>query len=239
VSRTLSWCLRAGALFVALVAALAFAPVGRADAATITVTTNADGAVAVDAQCTLREAMQNAADNAATNVDCPAGDTGGDTIEFAADTTVVLASNLPFVNSGGPLTIDGTGRVVEIDGNGLNTQAVFWIFAPGDVTLRAITVRNGGRGAVESGGTVAVVRSVLRNNTTISGGGGLRNTGGTATVTDSTISGNTVSGGGGGIQSFGGGSLTVTGTTISGNTSTGGQAAVSSSPTRRRSQTAR
>jgi CSLREA domain-containing protein len=49
-------------------------------AATITVTGNADG-IAVDGQCSLREAITAANTNAPSN-ECPPGDAGADVINF-------------------------------------------------------------------------------------------------------------------------------------------------------------
>ena len=68
-----------------VVVALLSVPADAANAAILTVTTNDGGAPAVDGQCSLREAIQNAVNNALTHADClVAGDASPalDTIQF-------------------------------------------------------------------------------------------------------------------------------------------------------------
>jgi hypothetical protein len=105
-----SACLPSLALGAALSLA-AFAPLDAAQAATLTVTTT-DVTIAVDAVCSLPEAVQNANDNAATNVDCAAGDAGLDTIEFdptevPSGSTITLDDTLGVIDA---LAITGPGR---------------------------------------------------------------------------------------------------------------------------------
>src|SRR5437867_197787 len=86
-----------------------------AHAASLTVTTIAD-TTTTDGFCSLREAITNANNNAATFSDCAAG-TGNDTITFsgAGLGTVILASALPNITDASGLTINGGGGVI-IDG---------------------------------------------------------------------------------------------------------------------------
>jgi len=82
-----------------------------ARAASIVVNSNADNTT-TDGLCTLREAITNANNDAATYPDCTAGSTA-DTITFAADYTITLTgSQLPTVNS--TITINGNGAARTI-----------------------------------------------------------------------------------------------------------------------------
>ena len=74
-----------------LVSSAAFPTNVRADS--LTVNSLAD-TVAIDGNCTLREAIQNANNDAATNADCAAG-SGADTITFSVSGTITLGSILP------------------------------------------------------------------------------------------------------------------------------------------------
>src|SRR5436190_646596 len=92
-----------------VVAALLSLPADDAHAAVLTVTTNDGGAPAVDGFCSLREAIQNAVNNAATNADCPAGQASPtlDEIRFniGGGGLQTIAPTSTFNNlSGGPLT---------------------------------------------------------------------------------------------------------------------------------------
>jgi hypothetical protein len=91
----------------ALLLALALLMPPPALAAGIVVTTANEGIAAGDG-CSLREAITNAnADNQSGSAECNAG-SGADTITFAGDYTITLASTLPDLT--GNLTIDGTGH---------------------------------------------------------------------------------------------------------------------------------
>jgi len=66
-------------------------------AAAITVNSLADASVSGNGQCTLREAITNANNNAdSSGGDCGAG-SGTDTITFSLNGTITLASTLPSV----------------------------------------------------------------------------------------------------------------------------------------------
>ncbi len=117
------------ALLIVLLAVVAL-PVTPARAATLEVTSIVD-AVAVNGICTLREAIVNANNDAATNADCLAG-TGNDTITFniaIASPTITLGSVLPAITDGDGLTIDGTnlnaaGGEVTLSGAGASESQV-------------------------------------------------------------------------------------------------------------------
>lgn len=107
---------------------------------------------AVDGTCSLREAVSNANDNAATHADCPAGDAIAiDTITFAPhvlDIVIGDAGNLVFTDAAG-LVLDGGGHVT-LDGADSN-RIVFVI--PGAVaTLRGLTLTRGFVTNFETGG---------------------------------------------------------------------------------------
>jgi len=91
-------------------------PVKNVYAAALVVTSNAD-VVAVNGVCTLREALANANNDAATNVDCAAG-TGVDTITFSAPMTITLTASLPNITDADLLTINGGSNVI-VSGNNL------------------------------------------------------------------------------------------------------------------------
>jgi len=97
--------------------ALTFSAVGvtPAHAAGITVNSLSDNTT-VDGNCSLREAIRNANDNAATYGDCPAG-SGADTITFSVSGTITLGSTLTAIADADGLTLDGTGQTVTISGN--------------------------------------------------------------------------------------------------------------------------
>ena len=136
-----------------------------AGAAGISVT-RGDDAVGTGDGCTVREAIVNAnQDNQSGSTDCGPG-SGADTLIFAGDYTITLASALPNLTSN--LTIDGAGRSVTVSGN--NAVRVFTIMSSAVVTLSHL--------------------SIIRGNSDI--GGGIHNNG-TLTVSNSTFSGNSAS----------------------------------------------
>ena len=109
------------AAILALALTLILATPRPAQAAAMVVTTVAD-TVAVDATCSLREAMQNAIANDGANVDCAAGEATGDTITFdptITGGTITLTSAFPTVtvNATDSTIIDGNGRNITISGN--------------------------------------------------------------------------------------------------------------------------
>ncbi len=169
-------------LFVALAVLLTLlAPMATptAHAATCTVTTNADSGAG-----SLREKIADAT--------C-------DTINFAGDYTITLASQLLIAHN---LTIDGAGHSVTVSGN--NAVRVFYVHSGTTFNLQNITVANG--------------KDIPA---TVYGGGGMYNDGGTVTVTNSTFSGNSASLFGAGIVNIRTGTLTVISSTFVGNSAAG------------------
>jgi len=227
------------ALFLSLLGgALTVTP---ARAASIVVNTNADN-VTVDGLCTLREAITNANNDAATNPDCTAG-SGADTITFAADYTITLTgSQLPAIT--GTLTINGIGPTsantiiqasscdpINLPGGCVPTvNRVFQVSSTGNLTLDMLTVRygycdgtcpddhpvGGIGGGILNDGVVTIKNSTISNNKTDFSAGGIYSLGtSTLTVLNSTIANNSTGSQGGGMWVAKG---SVVNSTIVGNT---------------------
>lgn len=183
------------AIAVALLAAPA--PVG---AATIVVTTLTDSDAA-DADCSLREAIVAANDDAA-HQGCAAG-AGPDRIEFAAGGVITLGSDLPTITK--DLTLAGP----PLAPSGLPALTVH-----GDD--HRLLLLNGN----PNGRTLAVERLTLRNGLSAAGGGCIRfRTGDHLIVEDSRILSCRGENAGGGILGDGAASLTIRRSTIAGNVS--------------------
>ncbi|MCK6577560.1 MAG: CSLREA domain-containing protein [Anaerolineae bacterium] len=188
-------------------------------AASIVVDSAADGAPAVDGDCTLREAIENANDDAATNADCAAG-SGADIITFSVggpitltsgDQLVILDADPDTLTITGPMTIIGSGSRVFLVGNDTTNDAV-----ARTLILNGVIVQSGdgtglsGGSASENGGCVLVrPNSTLDMNgatvedcySTANGGGIYADEDSTVTVNSaSIIDGNTAEGNGGGIS---------------------------------------
>lgn len=169
----------------------------------------ADGTDADDGICTLVEAIENANNDAATNVDCAAG-SGADDITLTTNVTLTAPAagpmgsqhGLPLVNS--TITIEGGGFSITRGGGSPDFRIMALVY-PGDVTLNNVTVSGGrianpygrsiGGGIFNNGGILTLNNSTLSGNTAaalgeeLAYGGGLYNKG-DATFTDSTVSGN-------------------------------------------------
>ena len=171
-------------------------------AATIPVTTT-DDAVSADAVCSLREALNAANSDTASN-GCPAG-SGADEITLRAATYRLTrpGSDDADVNAGGDLdvtsavTFRGAGAsVTTIDGN--LADRVLDVTAGGVVTVRDLTITRGHApdGAV---GTSEIAGSGLNvnggNGRAGASGGGIRSAG-ALTVVSSTIVANLAGAGG-------------------------------------------
>ena len=144
-------------LTAALLAGMAMSailpPVARANEITV-----ADGVVdiAIDGQCSLKEAIINANDDAATHPDCPPGN-GDDTINLAAGATYTLATvdnetdgpnGLPSITS--QITINGNGATIQRDPSYAcpedgddNDFRIFHVESTGNLTLNELTVSSG------------------------------------------------------------------------------------------------
>ena len=206
---------------------------GEANAATIVVNTLADNLIAGDGQCTLREAIVNANDNAATSPDCAAGEGVPvvDVIQFQAGLsgTIALDPNVDGPYSGQleireSVTINGPGRDV-LTISGASSSRVFYIYtagATGDVTLTGMEIADGiplcGEGCSSFGAGVLAINSDLtltdvrvRNNSAFN------------PVSPALIPG--PSGGppfGGGIAKLGSGTLAITNSEVRENLAIGG-----------------
>jgi hypothetical protein len=192
-----------------VLAAIAFlALTAPANAAVITVNTNADLLDPLDGLCSLREAVINANANAAGG-GCAGGEAAAsDTIALAqVDPTLARAgANEDFaqtgdldVRAGGPLVVEGHGGAIS----GAQIDRVFEVHVGASLTLRDVTIRSGlapsGQpgGGVLNLGTLAVADSVLTVNrieTPAPGvdggsGGGIFSTG-TLTLSNTIVSDN-------------------------------------------------
>lgn len=169
-------------------------------AATYTVTNTADSGAG-----SLRQAILDANASAANDVivfQSPFFDTAR---------TITLSSGEVTIANNGSLTIDGPGAdLLTISGNN-----VFRVIEIGDfatVTLKGMTVTNGGGGFTGQGGgilnnlgTLTINDSVITGNyAPFTGGGGIYNNQGTVTLNRSTVHNNTATGGGGGLYNSSG-----------------------------------
>ena len=175
-------------------------------AATLTVTSLADGGVAscapLSLTCTLRQAIAAAAH--------------GDTINITATGTIILGGTELVIDKN--LTITGPGASsLTISGNLLSR--VFLINSGITANISGLTIQNGrdgyGGGGIFNYGTLTLTNSTLSSNSAYDYGGGIYNEYGTLTLTNSTVSDNTSTYGGGIFNK--GGMLTLTNSTVSGN----------------------
>lgn len=184
-----------------------------AAAASITVNTTAD-TVTTDGQCSLREALTNALNNAATYPDCAAG-SGDDTITFTVNGTITLLSALPSITGSDALEIIGNGAANTII-SGNDQWQIFFVSGGATLTISGVTIANGYGmlgGGLYSQGTLTVTNSIFSDNSAQTGGGLYSQ--GTLTVTNSSFRGNSTVGDGGGL--FNWGPLTITNSTFSDN----------------------
>jgi CSLREA domain-containing protein len=200
-------------------------------AAGITVNTAADEAT-TNGSCSLREAIINANNDAASKPDCAAG-SGIDSIAFAGNYTITLAGTaLPSIQSAIVINGNGAGNTIIQANASPNTAtyAVFLISNTADVNLNGLTVRNGrcdgtcNGGGIANAGTLTVANSTLTGNSAGAYGGAIENDG-TLTVTNSTLSGNSAKFGGAIHSDFA--NLTITNSVLSGNAATSAGGAIS------------
>jgi LPXTG-site transpeptidase (sortase) family protein len=187
-------------------------------AATLSVTTSADSTVN-DGDCSLREAIINANDNANTWTDCTGVGYGNDTISFAASvTTVTLSAPLPNITDAAGLTIDGLipNGMVTLDGDGtyrvlsVDTGAILWL---ADLHIYDGQATGADGGAILNNGTLYLNNSFLSQNYAGQNGGAIFNaSGSTVEITNSTLEFNQSNMDGGGIYNEG--TLTVANSTL-------------------------
>ena len=227
-----SW--RWGLLALALLTLIGTLRPPAAHASNITV---AAGEVAVSAngQCSLREAIINANNDAATHVDCVAG-SGADIITLPSSATFAIADSYASYsgNTGLPqvtthITVEGNGST--IDRNSATEFRLFAISSAGNLTLNDLTLTDGavntdrGGGAVMTdGGTLTINDSTLSGHSgnNSQGGGAIHARGGTTTINRSTLHTNQANNGGGGgaIYADNSATINVTDSTIRNNTAT-------------------
>lgn len=110
-------------------------------AATITVDTT-DGGATDDGECSLSEAIESANAGGDTNDDCVDGADGGqDTIQFEDGLgTIVLSADLPAIEAGEDLTIDGNGP----DNTIIDGDDIYTVFHATDanLTIQDVTIQN-------------------------------------------------------------------------------------------------
>ena len=197
-------------------------PGGSAQAATIVVNGTAD-MIADDGQCTLREAIiaaNNDAASGASGGECAAG-SGDDTITLPAGTyTLTLGSEL-IINT--TMTVTGAGAegtIIQASSTpGVANSRVFTVTS-GNASISHVTVRHGNAAAFGGGinnvnGAVTLSNSTVTDNVSNDLGGGVYNEG-TMTIVNTTIRNNTSTvNPGGGISNFG--TLTLDRSTVRGN----------------------
>lgn len=187
---------------------------GFAQAATITVTTTADGSV--PAECTLRDAIAAANTNAAVNA-CAAGDPGQDQIVFAPGVAGTIALTNGQIDIIEPSVITGPGAAdLTIDAGAASRH--FQIDAGADAIIGGLTLINGATfvdyergGAIYSESDLTLDGVVLTNNVThgqYSDGGAVALLNADLTIAGGQVVGNQTIGAsspGGAIAVYGGG----------------------------------
>jgi len=206
-------------LFGLLVAACTPSPVCD-PAYTVTKTADTNDGVCSPADCSLREAIDNA--NA-----CP----GAQTINLpAGDYPLTLAGADEDANQTGDLDITDDLTIVGEGApsiNGMNQDRVFEIFDPASVTLDLLILTNGRAqlgGAVRNHGNLTIRSGSIHSNVAAvppggagaSSGGGIFNEAGTLTLMGTQLFGNTADEGGG-IHNFATASLTAENVLVQGN----------------------
>lgn len=187
-----------------------FGSIQQVYAATIMVTTFADN-LALNGDCSLREAIQAA--NTDTAVDaCPAGSSAAmDTIQLSAGTYILGLNNATFgeedLNQTGDLDITGGLTIKGIDSSTTNISTtvaldrVMQILPGATVILIGESINNGhssqNGGAIFNSGALTLQSVVIQNSSADGDGGGLFNDSGTVTVNDGTINDNQSHHGGG------------------------------------------
>ena len=214
---------------VALALGTALAP-SLAHAATITVNSLADAPLPIvpvtDGQCTLREAIENANDDAATHPDCAAG-SGADTIDFSVTGTIVQTFNNAF-HPASSMSIVGPGAaLLTIDGDTPATGTIFAEVFNDTFSISGITVANGQSTGIRIRGAASatVADTVITGNTAPAAAGLYLYDIQEATVLNTVISGNTATGGTG-LWANRVWDLTIENSEISGNHATGSNAGV-------------
>lgn len=227
--------MRVAALVTAVVTAAVITPYllhqpTLAQDATINVTT-LDDTIAADDECSLREALINAANAAAVHADCTAGAATNEVV-IPAGTVVLNGTSLPV---SGDILIRGAG-MDETAVSGDSASAVFSVDSTGGVTFEDLEIRDGD--AVAGGAglrhllgnlTLEGVRFVQNHSTDAGGALDSHFLAGHVRITSSEFIGNSSDNFGGAIAFNGEGdprSLALADTHFEGNSTTGGGGAV-------------
>ncbi len=207
------------------------APQGKTQAANIFVN-DPTTTVAVDGNCSLPEAIQNAnlpGGGDVTGGDCVAGDAGPDDVYLQNNVTESALYNVPAYgsNTGLPVvtsdvTIHGNGNYISGD----NLYRVLAVAGAGILTLDNVTVRNGfayvGGGIFNNGGTVNLYNDCRVIDNYASRGGGIFNTNnGTFNVDNSVVDDNVATYRGGGVYNELGGTVNIYNSSVNDNASIG------------------
>jgi uncharacterized repeat protein (TIGR01451 family) len=216
-------------LVLALEGILILLPISVVYANIIIVTTNTPG-INLDGECSLAEAIINANDDAATQVDCSVGG-GIDTIELENDAIYSLTAvnnntdgpnGLPSITS--EIIINGNNAIIRRDNDSVDGFRIFHVAGGGSLILNNLTVENGlitgDGGGIWNAGNLTISESRLLGNQANGEngtggypgqggngggfGGGIFNSG-TLTITHSTLSNNLAVGGNGGNSCCAGG----------------------------------
>jgi CSLREA domain-containing protein len=188
-------------------------PAGAQGATTITVNTTADELNA-DGDCSLREAIQAANTNAATDA-CPAG-SGPDSIAFRSNVRGTIALTLGELSITETLTIRGPGpSKLAVSGN--NSSRVFNITA-GSAQILGLRITGGNGGGIANFAALTLKDSRVDHNTATLGGGIHTAPSSTLTLERSLVSENQAIEGGGIYAQFGSGTVTLRSSQVRGNT---------------------
>lgn len=224
-----------------LAAAIGTVVAGGAHAATITVTTNADGPLgSITGECTLRAAVAAAHQDAAVD-GCTSGSPGADDIVF--DTSLensTITLNVGQMQITEPLSITGPvpGDSAGLAISGDNASRIFHVQAT-EFELDSLTLMEGrttldtarGGAIYADDATLSLEQVLLTDNSTTgtdSQGGAIFARNGETNLTDSRVSGNQTTGTGGyysgtpgGGLEFSRGDATLTNTRVTGNSASG------------------
>jgi CSLREA domain-containing protein len=200
----------------------------------ITVNTTQDNTT-TNSLCSLREAITNSNDDAATYPDCGAGVPTIDLISFDAGlgyATITLTSNLPSIVAGNIVTIAAANHII-IHGNDLYRP--FYVSSGATLNLQNLIISHGyynaSGGGLTNAGTTSLTRVTFASNTADGSAGGVFNTA-TLTVVRSTFLGNFAGNDGGAIDNFGTtANATISNSTFAINTANYGGAVLNNSGT--------
>ncbi|MBN2002623.1 MAG: DUF11 domain-containing protein [Anaerolineae bacterium] len=168
-----------------------------------------------DGYCTLREALINANDDAATWPDCAAGN-GADTIYLTnLSGQLLLLSDLPSITDTDGLTLQGPGAAqLTLSGGGL--YRIFNVENGAPLTVRHITLARASSTSTGSairaanGSAIEVWSSAILTSTNSA----INIEGGSLKAIDSVFQGNTTTGAGGGIRAVANPAVTPSAPTV-------------------------